>query len=160
MINNYGLFNHHDDDNTLVILLSDSEISERRKLGEVEVLLNRDRIVGYSIANFIRYAKIKYSGIIFLPSNALVDVINALLKDAGLETLNYKNNSGYAVKTGENAKKMVFAKPGTFLRDESISKGRFCSYYDLYINNENPHDLIVIDDDVRDDIDFFLMEEK
>ena len=155
MISQYGLFNHHLEDNTLVILFSDSEITNRVTKGEVECLYHDKELIGYSIRDFIRYAKIKYSGILFLPSKPLIDVINVVLENNGLEGLDYKKESGYIVLD-----KKVFAKEGTFLRDETISKGRFCSYYDLYIVNDSDKELIKIEEDIKDNIDFFQMEEK
>ena len=155
MIKEYGLFHHHLDNNTLVILFSDLPINKKELSGEVEVLYHDNKVVGYSISNFLRYAKIKYSGILFLPSNTFIDVINDVLRNNGLETLDYKKESGYVVLN-----KKVYAKEGTFLRDETISKGRYCSYYDLYIENENDKDIIVIDEDIKDNTDFFQMEEK
>lgn len=159
MIERYGLFNHHEDNNTALILFSDEPVTDKRGDEEIKVLYHQDKVVGYEIYDFIRYAKIKYSGIIFLPSNPLIDVINFVLENHQLEKLGYKKESGYVVLTNDN-KKMVFAKEGTFLRDETISKGRFCSYYDLYIERENDQELIVIDEDIKEGIDFFISEEK
>ena len=160
MIDNYGLFNRHEIDDTLLILLNDLPVTTRVSKGEVDVLLHNQEVCGYSIKHFIRYAKIKYSGIIFLPSKPLVNVINSVLSKYDLEPINYRKNSGYAVKINEKGQKMVFANLGTFLRDGTVSKGRFCTYYDLYIKSENEQELIVIEDDVEEGIDFFLMEEK
>ena len=72
-------------------------------------------------------------------------------------TLDYKIHSGYVTKVMDNHV-MVYATSGTFLRDESISQGRFCTYYDLYIKNENEHQLITFDDSIKDNEDFFKME--
>ena len=159
MRNSYGIFNNHELDNTLLILFSDKKVDETKKKDEVEVLYSSKEVVGYKISNFIRYAKIKYSGIIFLPSPVLIDVINSVLSNHDLETLAYKTESGYITKKDEKGLS-VYAKEGTFLRDETISKGRFCSYYDLYIKNENEHELIYIDESLKEGIDFFQMEVK
>ena len=155
MISGYGLFNHHLEDNTLVVLFNDHTVNKRSTQGEVEVLYHDEEVVGYSISNFIRYAKIKYSGILFLPSKPLIDVINHILENNGLEMLDYKKDSGYIVKD-----KKVYALPGTFLRDETVSKGHYCSYYDLYIEKENANELITVEEDIKDGVDFFQMEEK
>ena len=159
MIKNYGIYNHHEYNDTLLVLLSDAQVNKTESLGEVDVLYCEDKVVGYRIKKFIRYAKIKYSGIIFLPANPLIDVINTILRKYHLETLDYKTHSGYITKMHEN-KVMVYATSGTFLRDESISQGRFCSYYDLYIKNENEHQLITFDDSIKENEDFFKMEVK
>lgn len=159
MIKEYGIYNHHEYDDTLLILFSDAPVTKVEKGEEVEILFNEDKLVGYRIKHFIRYAKIKYSGIIFLPADPLIDVINTVLRKYHLETLAYKNHSGYITKTCDQ-KIMVYATSGTFLRDETISQGRFCSYYDLYIKNENEHQLITFDDSIKENEDFFKMEVK
>ena len=159
MIKEYGIYNHHEYNDTLLVLFSDQEITKVDDLGEVEVIYAQDRLAGYRIKQFIRYAKIKYSGLIFLPADPLIDVINTILRKYHLETLAYKNHSGYVTKVNDN-KVMVYASSGAFLRDESISHGRFCTYYDLYIQNENEHLLAVFDENIKENQDFFKMEVK
>ena len=159
MISRYGIYNHHEYNDTLLILFNDTLVDEVKDLGEVEVLYSNKIVAGYRIKHFIRYAKIKYSGIIFLPANPLIDVINNILKKYHLETLDYKTNSGYVSKMHEG-KVMVYATSGTFLRDQSISQGRFCTYYDLYMKNEDEHQLVNIDASVKENEDVFQMEVK
>lgn len=154
MINNYALFNHHEENDTLLILFSDKKITQTKNSKEVEVLYSGNELVGYKIPDFIRYAKIKYSGIVFYPNRLLIDVINSVLSNSDLETLTYKTESGYLIKRNGNTLG-VFAKEGTFLRDETISQGRYCSYYDLYIENENDSALIEINDENLENKDFF-----
>ena len=159
MIKEYGIYNHHEYNDTLLILFSDEVVTRVDDLGEVEVVYSENRLAGYRIKQFNRYAKIKYSGLIFLPVNPLIDVINTILRKHHLETLAYKNHSGYVTKTHNN-KVMVYATSGAFLRDESISHGRFSTYYDLYIQNENEHQLAVFDENIQENQDFFKMEVK
>lgn len=159
MIKNYGIYNYHEYNNTLLIKFSDLPVNHKSQFDEVTVLFHDDTKVGYVINNFIKYAKIKYSGIIFLPADPLIDVINSILKKYKLETLDYKKYSGYITKKYNNST-MIFATSGTFLRDESISLGKFCTYYDLYIKHENENELFVINEDVKENIDFFKMEVK
>lgn len=160
MITNYGIYNHHELDNTLLILLSEEEVLSFKKISpEMEILYHDSKIVGYRIVNFIRYAKIKYSGIIFLPAKPLIDVVNQVLAKYDLELLDYKRQSGYVTKRNED-KLMVFALEGTFLRDMTISKGKYVTYHELYIENDTPNDLIEIEENIRENIDFFQMEEK
>ncbi len=160
MITNYGIYNHHELDNTLLILFSEEEVLSFKKISpEMEILYHDSKIVGYRIVNFIRYAKIKYSGIIFLPAKPLIDVINQVLAKYDLELLDYKRQSGYVTKRNED-KLMVFALEGTFLRDMTISKGKYVTYHELYIENDSPNDLIEIEENIRENIDFFQMEEK
>ena len=159
MINNYALFNHHEENNTLYILFSDTKFNNVKKVGNVEILCCDSDVVGYRIADFIRYAKIKYSGIVFYPNKILIDVINSVLANSKLDKLGYKNESGYVIKANGGSLG-VFATAGTFLRDETISKGRYCTYFDLYIENENDNDLIVIDDMTLENKDFFGSKEN
>lgn len=159
MKTNYGLFNEHEDNGNLLILFNEDDFDTEVNEEEVTIFYKCGEVVGYAIPNFIRYAKIKYSGIVFLPSKPLIDVINSVLKNNNLETLEFKKESGYVVKTDENVKK-VYATEGTFLRDKTVSKGRYCTYYDLYIKSENENDLITIDEDIKEGTDFFQMEEK
>ena len=160
MITNYGIYNNHELDNTLLVIFSDREITNSEFKNDIlEVLYNNDEIIGYRIRNFIRYAKIKYSGIIFLPIDPIIDIINSILKEFDLEQLAYKKESGYVTKL--NGDKLgVYALKGTFLRDQTVSQGRFCSYYDLFIQNDNEHSLVVIDDEIKENVDFFTSEEK
>ena len=158
MISNYGIYNNHELDNTLLVLLFDDKVTSSKKLSnEMEVLYASDKVVGYRISNFIRYAKIKYSGIIFIPADPLIDVINSILSKYNLEVLDYKKGSGYITRVNDGVMK-VFATEGTFLRDGTISKGRFCTYHDLYIDHEDENSEIVINEYIKEGRDFFLTE--
>ena len=159
MISNYGIYNNHELDNTLLVLISEIKPNRSSDLGEVDILYHDERVVGYKLKNFIRYAKIKYSGIIYLPANPLIDVINVVLERFNLEKLDYKHGSGYITRK-HNDKMMVFCVPGTFMRDYQISKGEFCTYYDLYIKDEDDKRLFEIDENIKEDSDFFLSEVK
>ena len=94
-----------------------------------------------------------------LPAKPLIDIINQILNKYNLETIDYKYQSGYITKMNGN-KMMVFALERTFLRNMSISKGEYVTYFDLYIENDSPNSLIVIDENIKENIDFFQMEEK
>ena len=159
MISNYGVYNNHELDNTLLILISEIKPTRSEEKGEIDILYHEDKIVGYKIKNFLRYAKIKYSGIIYLPANPLIDVINGVLARYNLETLDYKHGSGYLTKRNDNVM-MVYCLKGTFMRDYQISKGQYCSYYDLYIKDENDKRLFEIDENIKENVDFFLSEVK
>ena len=159
MIYNYGIYNNHELDNTLLVLFSDKKVTRSVNLGEVDILYHDDERVGYKLKNFIRYAKIKYSGLIYLPTNLLIDVINTVLERFDLEKLDYKHGSGYITRKN-NDKMMVFCEAGAFMRDYQISNGVFCSYYDLYIKDENDKRLFEIDEDIKENVDFFLAEVK
>ena len=159
MIYNYGIYNNHELDNTLLVLISEEKATRSEEKGEIDILYHNDKIVGYKIKNFLRYAKIKYSGIIYLPANPLIDVINGILERYNLEKLDYKHGSGYITKKNKDDM-MMFYQKGTFMRDYQISKGQYCSYYDLYIKDDNDRRLFKIDEAILEDKDFFLSEVK
>ena len=159
MIKNYGIYNNHELDNTLLVLFSEEKPTRSVEFGEVDILYHDDKKVGCKIKNFIKYAKIKYSGIIYLPANPLIDVINIILERYNLETLAYKNGSGYITRLNKG-KMMVYCEIGTFMRDYEISKGQYCSYYDLYIKDEDDKRLFEIDENIKENVDFFLSEVK
>ena len=158
MIKEYGLYNFHKEDNKVVIKFSPLEINKEEKIdNDVGLLYSNDELVGYALYDFLRFVKIKYSGIIFFPVNPLVDVVNSILENHHLEILAYKKESGYITKRN-NGVLMVYSKPGTFLRDGDISKGKDCSYYDLDIEEENDKELFEINEDIPERIDFFKTE--
>ena len=159
MIKEYGLYNYHLLDNSVLILFSYKKANREAELKDLNLLYHDDELVGYRIKNFIRYAKIKYSGIIFLPAPILIDVINSILDKNHLETLAYKSSSGYITKKNED-KLMVYASKGTYLRDETISKGKYCTYYDLDIKVDNDQELFEIEEDIKEGLDFFGVEAK
>ena len=159
MIERYGLYNYHEENASILILFSEQKLTSKKEGEEVSLLYHEKECIGYEIHNFIRYAKIKYSGIIFLPSNPLIDVINIVLENNHLEAISYKKESGFIVKMNGN-QRMVYAKEGTFLRDEKVSKGQYCTYHDLYIKNDNEDELIVIDEEIKEGTDFFFSEVK
>ena len=126
MIKNYGLYNNHELDNTVLVLFSDKKVDKSTSLGEVDILYHEQEIVGYKLKNFIKYAKIKYSGIIYLPANPLIDVINGILARYNLELLDYKHGSGYITKINNN-KLMVFCESGTILAFRDLIISHECS---------------------------------
>ena len=115
--------------------------------------------MGYEINNFIKYAKIRYSGIVFLPAKELIDVINCVLSKYKLETLAYKNSSGYIVKK-EDEYAIVYAEEGVFLIDETISKGHVCTFGDLDYDIPHPERICYIGDLSRVGKDFFILEDE
>ena len=82
--------------------------SENR--GRVTVIYHDEEIIGYNIFDMKEIIKIKNDGMIYLPSPALVDVINTILVNAKCEPLDYKETSGYftgAVVNIDNASSVV-----------------------------------------------------
>lgn len=158
MINNYGMYYCHEENDTLRLVFSLEIANKKMMFNEVEVLYHNDVIVGYNIPNIMRFVKIKHHGIIFAANNIIIDIINSVLKANNLEPIGYKTDSGYHIKTIGKIKS-VYAEKGTYLRDYRISEGQFCTYYDLYIDSENPNQLVDVEDE-QDGIDVFISKEK
>ena len=122
-----------------------------KRSGDVVAIYNGDKVIGYNIFDFSRVVKIKMVGILYHPENVMIDIINSMLINAGLDTLAYVKESGFVVgevkecfqlerdymamidikdcivaglsKTELNpGDKVVVAKVGTTLRDGKIVK--------------------------------------
>lgn len=85
--------------NSLYIhLRRDYQIKDETKFfNDVEVLYKQKEPIVYMIHNISRYTKIWMDGYIYLPSKILLDVINSILVNAGLEPLAYKDKSGFII---------------------------------------------------------------
>lgn len=151
------MYYYHENNDTLSLLFSLDKVDKVVSKNEVLVLYHNSKIVGYKIPNIMRFVKIKYHGIIYAANNIVIDIINSVLERNGLETIAYKNDSGYHIKKEGNFKG-VYAEKGIFMRDEKISSGQFCSYYELYIDNENPNQLVETNDE-QEGLDIFTSKE-
>ena len=56
-----------------------------------------DKLIGINIFNISNVLKIKSNGLIVLPLKEMIDVINNILINANVETLEYKKESGFKV---------------------------------------------------------------
>ena len=100
MIKEYLMFfsNNVYKDSLYIHLRRDYRIKdETRFFNDVEVLYRDGQPIVYMIHNISRYTKIWMDGCIYLPSKILVDVINSILINAGLEPLAYKDKSGFII---------------------------------------------------------------
>lgn len=186
MISNYSLFYEYSkQEDSLFIFLDElnSPFYEERK-GNVSSLTRDSKFIGYRIYNIKNIVKIKRSGMIFLPNDILIEIINSFLKDQNLELLEKKESSNYVVgKIVDIGEKIsvdlkdkviicelsdraviddlvVIALSGAGLNDKSIvtDEGHICSCKDLDISNDtNP---FVLDEQCVVGSDFFLMEAK
>ena len=100
MIQDYLLYfsNNVYKDSLYIHLRRDYKIKDETKFfNDVEVLYRDGEAIVYMIHNISRYTKIWMDGYIYLPSKILIDVINSILINAGLETLAYKKTSGFII---------------------------------------------------------------
>lgn len=101
MIKNYSLFYSYKSigDVLLIDFGSALKATHYKRIDDLTIIYHHDLVIGYNIFNILRIVKIRNNGLIFLPSKPLVDIINNILLNYHLETLEYKKMSGYY--TGE-----------------------------------------------------------
>ena len=96
---NYAIYYSYKEIGDVVIILFDNAknaTSSIRK-NRVSVIYHNDEIIGYNIFDIKDIIKIKSEGMIYFPSNVLVSIINSVLQNEKLETLEYKTSSGYLI---------------------------------------------------------------
>ena len=92
--------------------------TSQQKGDNVDKLFNKETLIGYLIHDFSNYCKIRMSGPIFLPNDEIIDLLNDILINAGLETLEYFNHSGFVV--GEVMNKSELKK--SYLYEIDVNK--------------------------------------
>jgi len=100
-MNNYCLYYIHKSNDAIKDVLMvyfgvSAQPTRKKSFGDIDVLMN-EKPIAYVLNNFSKLCKVKINGTIFLPNNALIDLINSELKNANLETLSYKDESGFVV---------------------------------------------------------------
>ena len=100
MIKDYLIYfsNNVYKDSLYIHLRRDYQIKDETKFSnDVEVLYKEKEPIVYMIHNISRYAKIWMDGYIYLPTKIMIDVVNSILINAGLEPLAYKTESGFKI---------------------------------------------------------------
>ena len=95
----YRLYYNHENVGDVLFIVIDGKAYPDRTVvkGEVTALYQGDRLVGINLFDFGKTAKIKATGMIVAPNDALIDVINSKLENAGLEKLPYCTSTGYQI---------------------------------------------------------------
>ena len=185
---NYSLhYSYKGIGDVLIVIFDNSKKPTRsEEKGKVVILYNKDEIIGYNIFDIKEIIKIKNEGMIFFPSEQLINVLNTILSNEGVEPLEYKDNSGYftaeiksidldknlvcldlsnkqVVTAYNNLKlsvsdKVVVALPSTHLSDGStVKEPHICTNKELGIK-ENEDEILVLDKEIETGEDFFSME--
>ena len=81
----------------LIIFDNSLKATRSEKKGRVTVIYHDEQIIGYNIFDIKEIIKIKNQGMIYFPNPALVEVVNTLLKNAGVPTLDIYKESGYYI---------------------------------------------------------------
>ena len=95
----YVIFYNYHTIGDVLLIISDLETKPNRviKNGDVTSLYLDDKLIGINIFNISNVLKIKSNGLIVLPLKEMIDVINNILINANVETLEYKKESGFKV---------------------------------------------------------------
>lgn len=95
----YAIFYNYHTIGDILLIISDLETKPNRvvKNGDVTSLYLDDKLIGINIFNISNVLKIKSNGLIVLPLKEMIDVINNILINANVETLEYKKESGFKV---------------------------------------------------------------
>ena len=96
---NYAIYYSYKEIGDVVIILFDNvkNVTSSIRKNRVSVIYHNDEIIGYNIFDIKDIIKIKSEGMIYFPSNVLVSIINSVLQNEKLETLEYKTSSGYLI---------------------------------------------------------------
>lgn len=95
----FAIFYNYHTIGDVLLIISDLETKPNRvvKNGDVTSLYLDDKLIGINIFNISNVLKIKSNGLIVLPLKEMIDVINNILINANVETLDYKKESGFKV---------------------------------------------------------------
>lgn len=95
----YAIFYNYHTIGDVLLIISDLETKPNRviKNGDVTSLYLDDKLIGINIFKISNVLKIKSNGLIVLPLKEMIDVINNILINANVETLEYKKESGFKV---------------------------------------------------------------
>lgn len=96
---NYAIYYSYKGIGDVIIIIFDNDKKPTRSenKGRVTVIYHDEEIIGYNIFNVKEIIKIKSEGMIYLPSNTLIEIINSILANANCPLLALKENSGYFV---------------------------------------------------------------
>ena len=96
---NYSLFYNYKLIGDVLMIVFENETIPTSKIEEEDLvkIYSGEKLIGVNIFNFSEIVKIKSNGLIPLPNNKLIDIINNIFKNHNLETLPYKKESGFKI---------------------------------------------------------------
>lgn len=170
----------------LIVFDNSLPMTRQERIGNIVALYNDDKLIGCNIFDIKEIIKIKSNGLIYYPSEQFLSVINPMLKNAKLPTLEYKDNSGYFISevlevSNEKSQavifdgkdkttisvdncslkagdKVVLATKGTYLNDgQRVKDGHICTNKELGIDEKET--ILVLNKDEIVGQDFFSLEE-
>ena len=81
----------------LIIFNNSLTMTRKENHGRIVAIYHDDELIGYNIFDIKEIIKIKSEGMIYLPNPALIEVINSMLINEKLPTLEPFEESGYVI---------------------------------------------------------------
>ena len=100
----YALFYSYKGIGDVLLIIFDNSlpVTKKENIGNITVIYSEDKIIGYNIFDIKEVIRIKSKGLIYYPSEQFLNVINSMLINAKLPTLDKKDNSGYFIGEVKN----------------------------------------------------------
>ena len=144
----YALFYSYKTIGDVLLVVFDNSLkpTSKKTINKITVIYNEDKIIGYNIFDIKDIVRIRSNGLIYYPSEQFLNVVNSMLKNAGLPILEKKENSGYFIGEVESidgsiveirgneellatcnqqlkvGNKIVYATVGTYLNNGEVVK--------------------------------------
>ncbi len=146
----YALFYSYKGIGDVLIIIFDGGLSTTKTEthGKVTVIYHEEEIIGYNIFDIKDVVRIRSNGLIYYPSEQFLNVVNSILINEKLPTLEKKEHSGYFIgeildiKKIANDKSLVVIDSGkehinAIINETSLSKGNkvVCAQAGTYLNN-------------------------
>ena len=179
---NYAMYYSYKSIGDVLIIIFDNSLKPTRneRINNVIVIYHDEQIIGYNIFDIKEIIKIKNEGMIYLPSETFLNIVNSILINAKQLPLEKKESSGYVVmevieinskeitfnnglKTKNDFRlnvgnKVVVALPGTFLNNgQLINECHICTNHELGIKDKEEK-ILILDKDEKVGEDFFAVE--
>ena len=107
---NYSIYYSYKNIGDVIIIVFDNEKKATKDVrsGRVVSIYHDEELIGYNIFDVKDIIKIKGDGLIYFPSPELIGVINSILRNEKLPTLDYVIESGYYVAEVIDKKQNIY----------------------------------------------------
>ena len=122
---NYALYYSYKGIGDVLMVVFDNSLSATKieKKDKVVAIYHDEEIIGYNIFDIKEIVKIKSEGLIYYPGEEFLNIVNSVLSNASLPTLDSKENSGYFI--GEVTDVVPLSEEKSFI---SLTTGEeYCS---------------------------------
>lgn len=178
--NNFSIFySYKTHGDVLIVSFKDEIITSVIHKGSVEVCYNKDDIITLRFNNMSKIIKIHSSGLVALPNNLFIDILNNILKKEKIDVqLAYKDKSDFVIGKVVEINKVDVAskvievitndlKINDFVvvanKDIRLATGKWtkdyqiCTYKDLHISDDES--VYIIDEECQVGTDFYNTKE-